>query len=371
MVGRSRCRAENALIGGGPPLDTETMSDPSYPPKPRPGDRVAIVSPSSGLPGLFPLPHELGLRRLRERFGLIPVEYPTTRRMGASPAERAADLHAAFADPDIKAVIATIGGEDQITVLPHLDAELIRANPKPFFGHSDNTNLLTYLWNLGIVGYYGGSVMCHFGRAGAMHSLTTVSLQAALFTSGEFELRETTEYGDVDRDWADPATLESTPPMQDCSGWRWHGADQVAEGVTWGGNLEILSWLLMAGRQIRPSAAYDGMILLIETSEELPTATEVYRILRNMGERDLLRRFAAVLVGRAKAWSFERPNDAEGKAAYAKEQREAVLRALAEYNPGALVVFDVDFGHTDPHVVVPVGGRIRVDGPARRITVRY
>jgi muramoyltetrapeptide carboxypeptidase LdcA involved in peptidoglycan recycling len=359
------------LPGGRADVDTVGMVDPSYPPKPRPGDKVAVVSPSAGLPGLFPRPFELGMRRLREEFELVPVEYPATRRTGASAAERAADLHAAFADPEIKAVLASIGGEDQITVLPHLDADLIRANPKPFFGHSDNTNLLTYLWNLGIVGYYGGSVMFHFGRPGAMHPLTAVSLQAALFTSGEYELRETTTYGDVDRDWGDPATFDRAPATQSCAGWDWHGADRVVEGVTWGGNLEILSWLLMADREVRPSAAYEGMVLLIETSEELPTATEVYRILRNMGERRLLGRFEAIVVGRAKAWSFEHPNDPEQKAEYAKQQREAILRAIAEYNPGAMVVFDVDFGHTDPHVVVPIGGRIRIDGLARRITVRY
>jgi len=347
------------------------MRGPIYPPKPRPGDRVAIVSPSSGLPELFPAPYELGLRRLREDFRLVPVEYPATRRMGASPQERAADLHAAFADPDIKAIIVSIGGDDQITVLPHLDADLIRANPKPFFGYSDNTNLLTYLGNRGIVGYHGGSVMCEFGRPGAMHSLTTVSLQAALFTSGEYELRESTVYGDVQRDWADPATFDSTPVMQACDGWRWHNADQVVEGLTWGGNLEILSWLLMADREVRPPEAYEGRVLLIETSEELPSAAEVYRILRNMGERGLLERFAGVLVGRAKAWSFERPNTPDEKAVFAKEQREAVLRALSAYNRGALTVFDVDFGHTDPQVVIPAGGWIRVDGPARRITVRY
>jgi muramoyltetrapeptide carboxypeptidase LdcA involved in peptidoglycan recycling len=347
------------------------MHGPIYPPKPRPGDRVAIISPSSGLPELFPAPYELGLRRLREDFRLVPVEYPATRRMGASPEDRAADLHAAFADPEIKAIIVSIGGDDQITVLPHLDADLIRANPKPFFGYSDNTNLLTYLGNRGIVSYHGGSVMCEFGRPGAMHPLTTVSLQAALFTSGEYELRESTVYGDVQRDWADPATFEATPAMQACDGWRWHNADQVVEGLTWGGNLEILSWLLMADREIRPPEAYDGTVLLIETSEELPSANEVFRVLRNMGERGLLERFAGVLVGRAKAWSFERPNTPDQKAVFAKEQREAVLRALAAYNPGALAVFDVDFGHTDPQVVIPAGGWVRADGPARRITVRY
>lgn len=347
------------------------MHELIYPPKPRPGDRIAVLSPSAGLPAVLPMPYELGLTRLRADFGLVPVEYPTTRRMGATAADRAADLHAAFADPQITAIIASIGGDDQLTVLPQLDAELIRAHPKPFFGYSDNTNLLAFLWQLGIVGYHGGSVMVEFGRPVAMHPLSAESLRAALFRSGEYELRESAEYRDESRDWADPATFASAPPMQPAGGWQWHGADRVVEGVAWGGNLEILGWLMMADRAVSPPAAYQGGVLFIETSEELPPAVEVYRILRNMGERGLLGRFPAILVGRAKAWSFERPNPSADKAAYAAGQRDAVLRAVGEYNPDAVVVFDVDLGHTDPQLVIPYGGRVRVDGPARRITVWY
>jgi muramoyltetrapeptide carboxypeptidase LdcA involved in peptidoglycan recycling len=332
---------------------------------------VAVLSPSSGLPGLLPLPYELGVRRLREDFGVEVVEYPTTRRMGASARDRAADLHAAFADPTVKAVIASIGGDDQITVLPYLDAELLRANPKPFFGYSDNTNLLCYLWNLGIVGYHGGSAMVELGRPGAMHPLTADSLRAALFGSGPYELTASEESGDVNRPWQDPETFASEPEMAAAGGWWWHQGDRVVEGTGWGGNLEILSWLLMADRGIRPTEEYRGGVLFLETSEEMPPAAEVYRILRCMGERGLLREFPALLMARAKAWSFEQPLDARGKERYRREQREAVMRALGEYAPGTMAVFDVDFGHTDPQLVLPYGGRIRVDGPERRITVTY
>jgi len=347
------------------------MVDPVYPPKPRTGDRVAIVSPSSGLPGLLPLPYELGLRRLAEDFGLVPVEYPTTRKMGSSPQDRAADLNAAFADPAIKAVIASIGGEDQITVIPHLDDELIRANPKPFFGFSDNTNLLAHLSALGIVGYHGASVMTQFGRPGAMHPMSEASARAALFTSGPYELAPAQRVGEVLRDWADPATFGTEPATEPASGWIWHNAEQVVEGVGWGGNLEILAWLLAADRDIRPVEEYAGQVLFLETSEELPSASEVYRTLRNMGERGLLGQFPALLMGRAMAWSFERPNEPAARERYRADQREAVLRALGEYAPRTLAVFDVDLGHTEPQQVIPYGGRIRVDGPARRITVTY
>ncbi|WP_405815602.1 LD-carboxypeptidase [Streptomyces sp. NBC_01390] len=348
------------------------MTTPVYPPKPSPGDRIAVISPGAGLPGLFPRPHELGLERLRKEFGLEPVEYPATRKMGSTPQERADDIHAAFADPDIKAVIATIGGDDQITVLPFLDRELIRANPKPFFGMSDNTNLLAFLYNTGIVGYHGATVMTALGRPVAMEPLTAESLRAALFTSGEYELRPAERWNDVNRDWADPATFDSEPETRPGTGWTWLNADRVVEGRGWGGCLEILGWLLMADREISHDlTVYDGGVLLLETSEDMPSSEEVFRTLRNMGERGLLQRFSALLMGRAKTWSFEQPNSPDEAARYAAEQREAVQRALSAYAPGLMTVFDVDFGHTDPQLVLPYGGSIRVDGPDRRITVTY
>lgn len=348
------------------------MTTPAYPPKPVPGDRVAVISPSAALPGILPLPYELGLERLRKEYGLEPVEYPATRRMGSTPQERADDIHAAFADPDVKAVMASIGGDDQITVLPLLDRELIRANPKPFFGYSDNTNLLAYLWNTGIVGYHGASVMGELGRPGAMDPLTAESLRAALFASGEYELRPAERWRDVDRDWADPATFASEPETRPGTGWTWINADRVVEGRSWGGCLEILAWLLTADREIPLGlSVHDGGVLFLETSEELPSGEEVFRVLRSMGERGLLQRFSALLMGRPKTWSFERPNSPEEGARYAAEQREAVLRAMEAYAPDTTIVFDVDLGHTDPQIVIPYGGVIRVDGPARRITVTY
>ncbi len=342
-----------------------------YPPKPRPGDRVAVVSASAGLPGIFPGVFELGLRRLRENFELVPVEYPTTRRMGSSAEERAADVHAAFADPDISAVMASTGGDDQITMLRHLDAGLLRANPKPFFGYSDNTNLLHYLYRLDIVGYHGGSVMVHLGRSGRLHPAHEASLRAALFTSGWYDLAEPADWGDEPGDWSQPEMLVNEPPMWPHEEWIWGDADVVVEGRGWGGNVEIVSWLLQAGL-VGPSDGFDdGGVLFLETSEELPSATEVYRILRNMGERGLLRRFRAVLWSRPKAWERSRPNPPEAKSVYVEDQYAAVRRAFAEYNPAALLVLGVDIGHADPQLIVPYGGLIRVDGARRRVSVHY
>ena len=183
-----------------------------YPGKPRRGDAVAVLSPSSGLAARFPRPYELGLHRLWQEFGLNPAVFPTTTAAAASPAERAADVMAAFIEPEIKAVIATIGGEDELKVLAHLDPEVLAANPKPFFGYSDNTNLHLYLWRLGLVSYIGGSVMVQFGWPVAMEPTSRLSLQRALLQRGSYRLEPPDRYTDEEGDWDDPATLETAPP---------------------------------------------------------------------------------------------------------------------------------------------------------------
>jgi muramoyltetrapeptide carboxypeptidase LdcA involved in peptidoglycan recycling len=97
------------------------------------GDQVAVISPSNGLPQIFPEVFELGLQRLQDEFDLVPKEYPTTRIMGAPLKDRARDIMAAFADPANKAVFTSIGGEDQLKLLKYLDPAIIRQNPKPFY----------------------------------------------------------------------------------------------------------------------------------------------------------------------------------------------------------------------------------------------
>jgi muramoyltetrapeptide carboxypeptidase LdcA involved in peptidoglycan recycling len=78
------------------------------PPKTRTGDHVAVVSPSFAAPGVAPLVHEQAMLRLADLTGLVPVEYPTTRQVGASAQDRARDLNDAFADPQIRAVLAPL-----------------------------------------------------------------------------------------------------------------------------------------------------------------------------------------------------------------------------------------------------------------------
>src|SRR5215469_13546079 len=102
----------------------------------RPGDHVAAVSLSWGGPHLFPLRYDAGKRQLEQAFGVTVVEgrhaMADVAWLAEHPEARASDLMEAFADPSIRAIISTIGGDDSIRLLPFLDSVLIRNNPKIF-----------------------------------------------------------------------------------------------------------------------------------------------------------------------------------------------------------------------------------------------
>ncbi len=339
-------------------------------PKPVPGDRIAVLSPAFAAPAVAAELHAQALRRLEESTGLIPVEYPTTRLLDASPEARAADVDAAFADPSIRAILATIGGDDQVLVVPHLDPTIALADPKPFLGYSDNTNILNWLWSLSIRGYYGGSTAVHLGPGPAIDDVHLRSLRAALLEGGEVELTEPGESEDVGRRWADPRALTEYGDRVATEPWSWAGPATRVKGRTWGGCLEVIDQLALVGR-LPDVEELRGGILLIETSEERPAASWVARWLRGLGERGILGAVAGIVVARPPVSDFEfLPSSGEADG-LRTAQRDAVFDVVARYNSDAVVCVGVPFGHTRPQWIVPFGGTMTLDGAARTVTATY
>ena len=90
-----------------------------------------------------------------------------------------------------------------------------------------------------------------------------------------------------------------------------------------------------------------------------------------MGERGLLKQFKAILVGRPKAWEFDRPYTLEEKVDYKRKQQEVIKKAVNECNPTGLIVFNLDFGHTDPQFIMPNGGKIKINRLNKKIILYY
>lgn len=342
------------------------------PPAMERGDRIAVVAPAAGAAAEVPPVYEQGLDRLRDAFDLEPVEYSTAERdteyLEAHPEERARDVMDAFADPGVSGVMATIGGHDQLRVLRHLDPEVLRDHPTRFYGYSDNTNLALFLWVLGVVSYQGPAVMTQLAYGDGVHDYTEEHCRRAFFeeTLGEVEPAE--RFTDDNVDWASEEALTYEREMESNPGWRWHDADAGAvTGRVWGGCLESIAGLLMADVASPDPEQLDGAVLFFETSEQIRDAEYVHEVLLSMGERGLLERFGAVVVGRAKARNYDVAQGPDERRAYRERQRDVVRDAVGRYNPDAPLLLDFDFGHTDPIVPVPVGAAVTVDPEAERV----
>jgi muramoyltetrapeptide carboxypeptidase LdcA involved in peptidoglycan recycling len=138
-------------------------------------------------------------------------------------------------------------------------------------------------------------------------------------------------------------------------------------GRTWGGCLEVIEWILTAGRFPFGPDVLNGGVLILGTSEELPPAHNVGWIVRSLGERGILAAADAVLVARPPVSDFTRRPAAEERARLRAEQRDVVVEIIGRYDPDAVMCVGIPFGHTRPQWIVPHGGIITVDGTACQV----
>lgn len=329
----------------------------------RPGDRLAAVTLSWGGPGTFPHRYEAGKRQLEAEFGVEVVEMPHTladpATLAAEPGARADDLHRAFADRDIAGVVSTIGGDDSIRLLPHLDLRLIAANPKVFLGYSDTAITQMALRRAGLVSFYGPAVMAGFAENVGLHDYLVEGVRRTLFEpEAPLAWPQNHEGWTVELlDWADPSNQDRRRSLRPATGWRWHGGI-VREGATLAATVEVLDWL--RGTEWWPSL--DGTVLMIETSEEAPPPDLLTRFFRTLALTGELQRLAGIVLGR--------PGGAELPVKDHADYDDAVLQVVRkeEKLTELPVVTNVDFGHTDPMWTIPQGVPARIDPAAGRIT---
>jgi muramoyltetrapeptide carboxypeptidase LdcA involved in peptidoglycan recycling len=336
------------------------------------GDKIAIVSPSFAAPAIWPHVYELGLKRLREVFDLEPVEFPATKNLSANNAEKMDDLKNAFLDKNIKGVIASLGGDIQVTYIKYLEEykDIFINNSKPFFGFSDNTHFCNFLWLHGIPSYYGASLFTQFAMQKEMDDYTVTYIKHAMFDDGEFEIVASEKYNDIGLEWDDRNALDKKRTYEQNIGHSWDGNND-AEGITWGGCLESIDELLRHNIQIPSLEQFENIVLMTETSEEIPGADYVGRVYRALGERGILKKVKGILVGRAKAQEFFAPKSKQERDTYKQEQIEKIIKTVRVYNPDCPIIQNMDFGHTDPQVPIPYGGKIRIDARNKKIFATF
>ncbi|MBN8592113.1 MAG: LD-carboxypeptidase [Anaerolineae bacterium] len=331
------------------------------------GDKVAAVTLSWGGPGTFPYRYQAGKQQLEAAFGVTVIETPHALRdadwIAANPQARADDLMEAFADPSIRGIIATIGGDDSIRTLPYLDLEIIRQNPKVFMGFSDTTITHLACWKAGLGSFYGPSMMAGFGENGGLFPYLAEAVRRTLFSAEPLGvIHPNTDGWTVERlEWAEPANQSIKRRLTPSDGWRWSGGAAARRGRLLGGCLEVLDWL--RGTDYWPPLTdWQDAILFIETSEEAPPPQYVERMVRVLGAMGVLQRLSGMLVGRP-GGAMPVTQFAEYDAAIERVVREELgLHDLP-------IITRMDFGHTDPYFVLPYGALAEIDPLNQRFTI--
>src|SRR5437870_13753551 len=212
------------------------------------GDTVAVLSPSWGGPAIFPKIYELGVRNLKANFHLQIKEYPTTRAdpdlLHDNPEMRAEDVNNAFSDRKVAGIISSIGGDDSIRILPYLNKEVIRSNPKILMGYSDTTTLLSYCNQLGLVTFHGPSIMAGFSQMESSPASFATHVKEMLFHPRQnYEYRPYSTYSEGYPEFAQIENLGKVKTPRQNPGWHWLQGKSVTRGHLFGGNIEILEWL--------------------------------------------------------------------------------------------------------------------------------
>ncbi|BDG59321.1 S66 peptidase family protein [Caldinitratiruptor microaerophilus] len=304
------------------------MESPIRPPRLRPGDRVGVVSPSGSVAGEWDRV-ERGIRRL-EAMGLRVRLGRHVRAdwhgLAGTHAERAADLNEMFADPEVRAVIATTGGAGCLPIVDRLDYAALAARPKLVLGISDVTVLLNAVHaRTGLVTLHGPDVAYGF-------ALADPGLEAHFL--------------------AVAARPEPAGPLP-----AWAGVDRVlrpgrAEGPLVGGNLAVLVHL--AGTPYWPSLR--GRILFLEGYGQ--RGAEVYRCLHRLRLTGDLGSVAGLVLG-----SWERCFEDD------PDPREALRWVVLDACEGLdiPIVQIRGLGHNIANVTLPIGVRAALDEHGLRL----
>jgi muramoyltetrapeptide carboxypeptidase LdcA involved in peptidoglycan recycling len=331
----------------------------------KPGDIIAAVSLSlsSGLTALVPHRYAAGKRQIEETFGLKVIEAPNALRdpewIYRNPKARADDLHWALENDRVHAIVATIGGDESVRILPYVNLELIRGHPKVMVGFSDTTATLGTFLRAGVMSFYGPLVLCDLAENCGIHPFVENAVRSALFSGEPFDFAPAESWTEEFLDWRDLTNQSRRRNFVPSEGWFWlQGEGRVTCRLV-GGCLDALEFLKGTPWWI-PKELWDGAIFFAETSEEAPSPKTVGRWLRNYGSQGILQSISGMLLARPMNYAGEMTRILYGE----------IQRVLAEFGRADLpVVANMDFGHTSPQMVVPIGGLAMIDPSAKRVAM--
>ena len=301
------------------------------------GDHIRVVSPSSSIQSIGGFDANV---RAKEKLEELSFNVSFSSNYfehdlfdSASIASRVEDLHEAFLDPSVDAILATIGGFNCNELLPYLNYDLIAQNPKIICGYSDTTALLNAIYaKTGMQTYMGPSYSSFKMKEGQEYQSQSW-LNAV--TQDDYDLVPSKEWSSDP--WYDPTKPRHFMPTE----WKVYNAGS-ASGTIIGGNLSTFG--LLRGTPYAPQE--ENYILFLEEAEE----DDYIEFARHLAA--LLQAYPnpqAVIIGRF-------PKECE--------MTEEILLAILDKHPllkTIPVLYDADFAHTQPLFTITIGAQATLD----------
>jgi muramoyltetrapeptide carboxypeptidase len=323
----------------------------------RPGDTIGIVSPSFGAAGLFPHRVERGVQHL-ESLGynvkIGPHALNANGHISDSAQNRAADINGFFADPQVKAIIAAIGGDHSCQLLPLLDYGLIWQNPKIFMGYSDITVLNVALYQkTGLVTFNGPMLLTDFAEYPRIPAYTGGYFRRTVCQPDPVgQIDPAPEWTDEFLDWGQQLDLTRPRATHPSPGWTWLKPG-FAQGRLIGGCLTSMEHL--RGTPYWPD--WRDAILFLEGSEEKPPPARWDCVLMDYQNMGVFDQITGLIVGR--------PYD------YSDAEKEALDQVIVDRTKayGFPIITGMDFGHTAPQFTLPLGCQAEIDTRNQRFAL--
>lgn len=341
------------------------------------GDKVAIVSLSSGVLGEEFVKHEiiLGKQRLKE-FGLIPVYMPNSLKglkyLGAHPEARAEDLKQAFNDPEIKAIICAIGGNDTHLTLPYLlnDEDFktsVKQNPKIFLGFSDSTSNHLMFYKLGLNTFYGQAYLPDLAELDiTMHPYTKDAFSYLFNANENHQIRPSEVWYEDRTDYS--ANAVGKPKISHKNiGYDLIQGSGVVQGKLLGGCLEVMANYFMQQSNenlkniienfnVFPSLEeWKNKIMFIETSDQKSQPEDFKNMILKLKELKIFDQINGLLVGK--------PCDN----VFYDEYRQILATELQNYS--FPILYNINIGHAYPHTILPYGVLAELDANNKTLTI--
>jgi muramoyltetrapeptide carboxypeptidase LdcA involved in peptidoglycan recycling len=315
---------------------------------------IAFISPSSGSGALFH--HRIdNAKKIFENLGFKVKEFPTTRKFldgnAGTPEERVADIHSAFEDPQVKAIICNIGGLSCNELLDLIDYNVIRKNPKIFCGYSDIT-LLHHAFHkkTDLITFYGPAVMTQFAEFPRPLEYTLNHFFKVVSNINPIgKIEPSKEWTDEVLDWSQKDDLKRPRKMNKNEGYVWIKQGKIS-GKIFGGCLPSILQL----KGTKYDVEYDNKILLIETpegqdfkkGEPLDYVASQIVDLKNIGIFD---KIIGLIIGRGFGYSQQER----------EKLKEIIMKHTKKYD--FPVLFNADIGHSDPMITIPLNVKVTLD----------